>query len=359
MRLPFHIIKRPYMKTYMQILVRVIGIFVAFLITSLIMLVLKKNPFSILYSLLIEPIKAPYFLVQTLKLSVALVIISLGVGLAFKMKFWNIGAEGQIIMGGLGAAYFGLFHSYLPIYVLLPLMLIASFITGGLYGLIPAFFKARFGTNETLFTLMLNYIALNLLLFLQYGPWKGANAMRPEFDSFKVNALLPSLSKARPWNDLNIGYIIAIVLVVLVYIYLNHTKSGYEIQVVGESVNTARYAGMNVKKIIMKTMFLSAGICGIAGFVQASGNLKKISENVAGGLGFTAIIIAWLSSLNPVLMIIVSFLFSIMTKGAGFLENRGVSPAASEMIQGIILLCVLGAEFFVQYKIVRPSKEVA
>lgn len=359
MTLPFHIVKRPYMKTYQQVIVRLLAVLTAFAVTSILMLLLKKNPGKVLLALLYEPVKNGYFLVQTIKLAVVLLIISLGIGLAFKMKFWNIGAEGQIILGGIGASYFGLFHSDWPIYILLPVMLVASFVTGGMYGLIPAYFKARHNTNETLFTLMLNYIALSFLLFLQYGPWKGANAMRPEFDNFKKNALLPSLSSSKPWSDLHIGWILSLVMVAVVYIYMNHTKSGYEISVVGESVNTARYAGMNVRWITLRTMMLSAGICGIAGFVQVSGNLKKLSVNVAGGLGFTAIIIAWLSKLNPVVMIVASFLFSVMSKGAGFLEYQNISPAASEMIQGIILFCVLGAEFFVNYKIVRTNREVA
>lgn len=360
MKLPFHIVKRPYMDPYKQILVRVISLVIAFVITSLFMLILKKNPFEVLKSLLYMPISITYNRIQVIKLAVVLIIISLGIGLAFKMKFWNIGAEGQIIMGGIGATYFGLFHNNLPIYILLPLMLIGSFVAAGLFGLIPAFFKVKFGTNETLFTLMMNYIALNFLVYLQYGPWKGADAMKPQFDSFKDNALLPVMSKVKPWSGLNTGWVIMLILVVIVYIYMNHTKSGYEISVVGESINTARYAGMNVKKIILRTMFLSAGICGIAGFVQVSGNLEKLSDKVAGGLGFTAIITTWLSQLNPIMMIIVSVLFSILQKGAEFLEFQGISPAASEMIQGIILFCVLGAEFFVNYRIVRTStKEVA
>ncbi len=354
--IPYHIVKRPYMKAYMQVAVRVLAILFAFLITTILLFLLKKNPIVVFEALLVKPISKPLFQVQVIKLTVVLVIISLGIGLAFKMKFWNIGAEGQIIFGGIGASYFGLFHNNWPSYILLPVMFLAAFVAGGLYGLIPAYFKAKFGTNETLFTLMLNYIALNILIYLQFGPWRGVNDRnKPLFDEFTDNAVLPSLSSERPWSSLNIGWIIMIILVIFTYIYMNHTKSGYEIAVVGESINTARYAGMNVKKIILKTMFLSAGICGIAGFVQAAGNLGRLSDNVAGGLGFTAIITTWLSQLNPILMILVSFLFAAMTKGSVNLEYLKLSPATSAMIQGIILFCVLSSEFFVNYKIVRKE----
>jgi len=351
------VVKRSHIEKYKHFLYRIIAIILAFALTSIIILSMGHNPFEAYKNLLFDPLATPLKMVQTIKLAFTLIIISLGISLAFKMKFWNIGAEGQIIFGAIGATYFALNFSYLPQYILLPIMFIASFILGGLYGLIPAFFKAKFGTNETLFTLMMNYIAFNIVLFLQSGPWKDPNSVRSEIAPLVANSRIPSLFSTNPWAKLNNGWMIAILLVILVYIYMNHTKHGYEISVVGESVNTARYAGMNVGKIIMRTMFISAGICGIAGFVQVAGNLETLSNQVAGGMGFTAIITTWLSQLNAFILVIVSILFAVMKKG-GQLVN--MPSAASELIQGIILLCILGCEFFLNYKVIfswSPKKK--
>lgn len=346
------VVKRAYIEKYKHFLYRIIAIIIAFAITSIIILSIGHNPFEVYNKLIFGPFSTQLKIVQTIKLTITLIVISLGISLAFKMKFWNIGAEGQIIFGAIGATYFALNFSYLPQYILLPIMFMASFIVGGLFGLIPAFFKAKFGTNETLFTLMMNYIAFNIVLFLESGPWKDPASYRNEIIPLAANTRIPSLFSISPWTKLNSGWMIAILLVILVYIYINHTKHGYEISVVGESVNTARYAGMNVGNIIMRTMFISAGICGVAGFIQISGNLETLSHQVAGGLGFTAIITTWLSQLNSFVLVIVAFLFAVMKKGGELVEMLNIPSSASELIQGIILLCILGCEFFLNYKII-------
>ena len=190
-------------------------------------------------------------------------ISALGVTLAFKMRFWNIGAEGQIIMGAVFATYFGVFHGNWPHALLIAVMFLAGMLGGGLWGLIPAFFKARFNTNETLFTLMLNYIALYFIVFLRDGPWADPNSSGyPKIARFTFNAQLDKVF------GVQIGWIVALVLVALVFIYLRYTKQGYEISVVGESHATARYAGMNVGKIVLRTMFLSGAVCGVAGMLR-------------------------------------------------------------------------------------------
>jgi len=288
----------------------------------------------------------------TIKIMIPLLMASLGVTLAFKMRFWNIGAEGQIIMGAVFASYFALYHSDWPHALLLFVMLVAGFIGGGLWGLIPAYFKAKFQTNETLLTLMLNYIALHVISFLRDGPWKD-----PSSSGFPKIARFDSNSQLDKVFGVQIGWIIALIMVVFVFIYLVYTKHGFEISVVGESEATAKYAGMNVKKIILRTMILSGGIAGITGMVQASGSDMTLASSVAGGVGFTAIIVAWLADLNPFGIFVISFLFSILEKGSSVMQSTfGISTYSAAVLQGIILFFVLGCEFFIRYKFLLRTK---
>ena len=284
----------------------------------------------------------------TVKFCIPMCISALGVTLAFKMRFWNIGGEGQLIMGAVFASFFALFCSGMPHFLLLAVMFVAGFVGGGLWGLIPAACREKWGTNETLFTLMLNYIALYIVAFLRDGPWRDPEAAGfNKIARFDPNAMLDKVF------GVHAGWIVMLVLVVLVSIYLNRTKQGYEIGVVGESRDTARYAGINVKRVVLRTMFLSGGIAGIAGMVQATGSDITLSTGVAGGVGFTGIIIAWLAQLNPYVSLLISFAFSILVKGSSVVQSSfGLSTDCAEVLQGIILFFIMAMEFFIRYKIV-------
>ncbi len=293
---------------------------------------------------------------QTVKIAVPLLGTALAIAPCFKMRFWNIGAEGQITAGAVAASYFALFWvDQLPGWALIPVMGLAGAVAGGLWALIPAFFKAKWGTNETLFTLMMNYIIIGVVKWLQGGPWEGrpGSQIIPMFDS---KAVLPKVF------GVHCGWIIVLVLTVVMYIYMKYTKQGYEIAVVGESENTARYAGMNVGKIIMRTMFLSGAISGLVGFILASGANTTLNDGVAAGVGFTAITVAWLAQLNPFAMIGISGLLAVLEKGAATLQTRMAVPASiSDIITGIFLFCMLGCEFFINYELIfrGKHKEVA
>lgn len=319
---------------------------------GLFILAIGFNPFKIYGTIIIGSFKSSMSFQATIKYMIPLLITSLGVTLAFKMKFWNIGAEGQIIMGAIFASYFALFHSYLPHGVLIVVMIIAGIIGGGLWGLIPAILKTKYKTNETLLTLMLNYIALYIIVFLRDGPWAD-----PESAGFPKIARFVSNSQLDKVLGVHAGWIIGIILVIIVFIYLRYTKQGYEISVVGESEATANYAGMNVKKIVLRTMFISGGICGITGMVTATGSDMTLATAVAGGVGFTAIIVAWLAGLNPIMILVVSFLFSILEKGSTVVQSTyGLSTNSSEVLQGIILFFILGCEFFIRYRFIGRKK---
>lgn len=346
------IAKRADLPRHQVYLLRFVAVLLALAAGGLFILALGHNPFVIYKTILEGAFRSTMAIQATVKVMIPLLISALGITLAFKMRFWNIGAEGQIIMGAVFATYFALFHSDWPHWLLILVMLLAGFIGGGLFGLIPAFFNAKWGTNETLFTLMLNYIALNLIVFLRDGPWADPESKGfPKIARFDLNAQLDKVLGVQA------GWIIALILVVVVFVYLKYSKHGYEISVVGESHGTANYAGMNVKKIILRTMFLSGGICGIAGMAQATGSDMTLATAVAGGVGFTAIIVAWLAQLNPFVILIVSFLFSVLEKGSSLLEStHGLSVDCSDVLQGIILFCILASEFFVRYKFVFRKK---
>ena len=226
-------------------------------------------------------------------------------------------------------------------------MAVMAMVFGGIWAFIPAFFKARFGTNETIFTLMLNYIAIKWVTYLQYGPWKDpASQGFPKVANFNLNAILPNLF------GVHIGWIIALILVVLVHIFIRHTKKGFEITVVGESLETARYAGMNIKSVIITSMLISGGLCGLTGMIQASAVEHTLTNALSGGYGFTAIITTWLGMLSAPVILVVTLAFAVLLQGGAFLQIALSVPASvADMIQGIILFFVLGSEFFLQYRL--------
>ena len=336
--------------------IRAAAFVVAILIGAVVFLLIGNNPISAYGTILTGSLGKKTAIRQTVRIAIPLLGTALAIAPCFKMKFWNIGAEGQITAGAIGAAWFALFWAdRLPGPMLLVVMAVAGAICGGLWALVPAFFKAKWGTNETLFTLMMNYIMIGVVKWLQGGPWEGrpGSQIIPQFDSA---AVLPKVL----W--VHCGWIIVLVLTVAMFFYMKYTKQGYEIAVIGESENTARYAGMNVGKIIMRTMFLSGAIAGLVGFIVCSGADNTLYSGVAAGVGFTAITVAWLAQLNPFAMVGISVLLAVLDKGADTLQTQLSVPASiSDIITGIFLFCMLGCEFFINYRLIfRGShKEVA
>ena len=346
---PFvHVVQRAGITTSKQIVIRLAAIVLALVTGGLFLLALGQNPLDIYGTMVSGALGSSIAFRETVKIAIPLCVTALGVTLAFKMKFWNIGAEGQICMGAIAGSFFAYtFGKTWPSGLLIPVMLLAGILFGGLWGMIPAWFKTRFGTNETLFTLMLNYVAQYFIQYLREGPWKDPTAMGfPIMPRFEKAARLPKVL------GIHMGWIVALALVALVFFYLRYTKHGYELTVVGANENTARYAGMPVKKIILRTMFLSAAICGLAGVMQVSGADMQLTDSVAGGVGFTAIIVSWLARLSPLGILVTSFLFGVLEKGSGTIESVfKLSPSMADVLQGIILFFVLGAEFFINYQL--------
>lgn len=332
--------------------IRIGSILLALAASSIFILILKLNPIDVYVKMVQGAFGTAYRCKETIIKTIPLVITSLGIAIAFRMQFWNIGGEGQIAMGAFAATYFALYMKDMSKPLLLLVMMLSAMIMGGLWALIPAFFKAQWGTNETIVTLMMNYIGLKWVTFLQYGPWKDPKSLGfPKVATFSDNAILPNLF------GVHIGWVIALVLVAVVYIFLNHTKKGYEIAVIGESINTARYAGINIKKTILIAIMMSGGLCGLVGMIQASAVNNTLSVQITGGVGYTAIITAYLASLSAPVILIVSFLFAALLEGGSYIQTVfGIPQAAAEVLQGIILFFVLGSEFFVRYKFAVTRK---
>lgn len=335
------------------ILVNILAVVAALVASMVIMLFMKLNPFEVYAKIIVGSMGTAYRFHETVNKAIPLTVLSLGTCIAFKMKFWNIGQEGQFYMGAFGATWIVMMCPGLPRPVMLLAMAITGFVFGGLFALIPAGLKVKWGTSETLVTLMLNYIAQKWVGYLQYGPWRDPNGGNfPRIARFAKNAILPKV------GGIHIGWIIAILLAVALYFVLQQTKFGYEVSVIGESRDTAKYAGINVTKTMIFAVMLSGGLCGLAGMMQASAIENSLSDNLSNGLGFTAVITTQLSHFNPLVAVIVSFLFSMLLQGGSFLQSALQVPAAiGNILQGVIIFFVLGAEFFVKYKLVWIKKE--
>jgi len=273
-----------------------------------------------------------------------LLCISLALTPAFRMRFWNIGGEGQTLMGVLSAIAVAFYlGGKVPEGLLLILMLLAALAVGALWAVIPALFRAKWGTNETLFTLMMNYVATFIVgyFLIIWVPSGSSSLGKLKYGKLPVIV-----------NEQLLTVIVVLLLTVGLYIYLNYTKHGYEISVVGESVRTAQYIGINERKVIIRTMILSGALCGLAGYLIAAGADQTVTTNSAGGQGFTGIMVAWLGKFNPLFMIVTAALIQILNQGASQIsQDFGVNNALPNVFVGIVLFFIIGSEFFINYEV--------
>ena len=353
---PFiRIAKRNHMPFWQTAVVRAIALALSLIVSALVIfMIVKMNPLDV-YGAIFDGAFGTERRIWITMRDMA-VLLSLGIALApaFKMKFWNIGAEGQMLMGGCATAACMIYSKNLPTWMIFALMIAASLVAGAVWGVVPAIFKARFNTNETLFTLMMNYVAIQITSYcvaLWENPF-GSNTVGIINRTTKYG-WFPALFG----QQYMLNVLIVLGLTIFMYIYLKCSKHGYEIAVVGDSENTARYAGISVNRVIIRTMLLSGAIAGLTGFVAVSGASHTISTNTAGGRGFTAIIIAWLSKFNSFVMIAVTLLLVVLERGAEEIASRfSLNNSASQMITGIILFFILGSEFFINYRLIFRGK---
>ncbi len=345
----FHISKRDpaSIKWYFGVLVRVIAVLSALVVAGVLITMLSdKNPVQIYIEMFKGVFGTERRIWNTLQDLAILLCISLAVTPAFKMRFWNCGAEGQVLVGGLATISVMLFlGDKMPLPLLILVMIVASVSAGIIWAVIPAIFKALWNTNETLFTLMMNYVAIQIVAwFLKVFAKNGSGVLQtlPEYG-------LPVIGG----QQFLLNIIIVALITVASYIYLKYSKQGYEISVVGESENTAKYIGIGVKKVIVRTLLVSGAICGIAGLLIVGGTNHTISTTAVAGRGFTAIMVSWLAKFNPFVMILTTFIVVFLSRGAQQISTSfGVPSSISDIITGIMLLFIIGCEFFLRYKIV-------
>lgn len=352
-----HITKRDDMTFGKSTLVHAAGIVAALVICSLIVILITgQNPIELFKSMYEGFIGtaaanagANKKYVESFHVVAMLLCISLAVTPAFKMKFWNIGAEGQVLIGCLTSAYLMLeFGGKMPNAVLIILMIVISVLAGAVWAMIPAFFKAFWNTNETLFTLMMNYIAMTLVSYFIMVKDRSGRSDLGILNERTGNGYLPDLFGM----DYIFNILIVVAVVVFMFIYLKYSKHGYEISVVGESENTARYIGINVKKVILRTVALSGAICGLVGFMIVAGDKHSIKPDIVGGQGFTAIIVSWMAHFNPIIMIPVSVLIVFLSVGSKFATSAfKVDNSIGDILAAVVIFSIIACEFFTRYKV--------
>lgn len=343
-----HIVKRSGLEMWKVWLIRILSGLSALLVCGIVSSIFIKD-FSGFYTNLFAGVFGTEKRIWSLLYGLAILLcIALAVTPAFKMKFWNIGAEGQVLISGLAAymTYFYLKGTSLPGPLIVVLMAIFSILAGAVWGVIPAIFKANWNTNETLFTLMMNYIAIGLIkLFTSIVAKDGSGTLKIIKDSGRLITI-------GQYKYLLIIIIVAI-LTIIIAVYLKFSKHGYELTVVGESINTAKYIGINVKKVIIRTMTLSGAICGVAGFLIVSGASYVVNSTIVGGQGFTAILVSWLAHFNPLGMVLTAFLVIFIQQGTSFVTssyNLG-SDSIKAITVGIFFFFIIASEFFITYQI--------
>ena len=334
--------------------IRVIALLLSLIVSGIVIVMVSGlNPAAVFATMLDGAVGTSKRAWVTVRDAMTLLCIAVGLAPAFKMRFWNIGAEGQILVGAIASAACMIYLKNLPTPVLLLVMICASLVAGGIWGFFPGVFKARWNTNETLFTLMMNYIAIQLTSYfvaLWENPF-GSNSVGV-INSQHKQGWLPNMFSEGYNKDFGWNVVIVLTVTLLMYLYMNKSKHGYEIAVIGDSENTARYAGIRVNRAYVRTIILSGAICGLAGFVAVSGASHTISTSTAGGRGFTAIIVAWLAQFNSFVMIVFSFLLVFLQKGAQAIASAyNLSQEVSQVITGVILFFLLGSEFFVNYTV--------
>lgn len=347
----FHISKRTDISWQKALLIRVIAIALALGASAIICLLLTDDDPLAIYSTIIKgTFGTPRKTWVTFRDVAMLLCISLAVTPAFKMRFWNIGGEGQVLAGALAAAACMIcLRNTLPNALVIVCMCVSSILAGALWGFIPAYFKAKYNTNETLFTLMMNYVATQLVAYfvIVWENPKGSGQIGIINQSTEIG-WFPQIGSYK--YLLNI--LIVAVVTILMYFYLNYTKHGYEITVVGESERTARYVGIKVDKVIIRTMILSGAVCGLCGLLLVGSTNHTLTTSIAGGRGFTAVMVSWLAKFNPIWMIFTSFLLVFLSRGAGEISTAfGLNQSFSDILTGIILFFIIGSEFFITYKI--------
>lgn len=353
-RMAFKTVKRGDTPWYLHLIVIVISIFLALLFCGLVIFLSGGDPIEAYTNLFRGGFGSVSKLTNTLTKSIPLMLCGLSVAVAFKMKLVNIGAEGQMVIGSLAASGVALF-SNVDGPAKLVLMILAGFLAGGLWAVLSILPKVFLNVNEIIVTLLMNYVAILYTDYFVYGPWRDPDGSNMPFSApFSPDARLPHIFG----TDIHAGFLIAVIAAILLFFLLKHTVWGFKIKVIGEGHNVARYAGIDIKKSILGAMFISGALAGLAGFAEVSGTVGLFKSGLSNDVGYTGIIIAYLSRFNPLVVMLVAILFGGLEAGGYNMQLIGIPVQIVTMIQGAILLFVIGGSFFTRYRIVRIKQDL-
>jgi len=324
------------------------SVFLSLVLGGIFLAVNGHDPWEIYLLMFSGAFGSSYGLSETVVKAIPIALCALGVSIAFRMQLWNIGAEGQLYMGAFAASWVPLNFPGLPAYIMIPAMILLGMAAGGLWALLTAIPRAYLGVNEVITTLMLNYVAILWVDYLVYGPWKD-----PDGFNFPLSAPFAGAARLSTLGDSRVhsGFLYALLIAVMLYIVMNRSRWGFEIRVIGESAAAARYAGMDIWRNILLVMLLSGAVSGLAGMTEVSGITGRLQHGLSPGYGYTAIIVAWLSKLNPFAIIFVAVLFGGLQVGGYLVQTSGVPASVATMLQGAILFFVLGGEIFAKFRI--------
>jgi simple sugar transport system permease protein len=349
----FVIEKRNQKSKRMQILVPIFSLVISAVLGAIVLLLCNANPLKTYAAIINGAFGSPMKIQYTIIKMLPLLMCGLSVGIAFRLKFWNIGAEGQYVMGVIGITWVMQFWTWLPDILVLPLALLMSFIFGGLWGGIPGALKAKWKVDETLVTLMMNYIAIGIAEYLYISAWKApkgnmGTVKYPEFAWI-----------GKMWGKVHYGVLLALILVFVLYFLLYKTRWGFELNMIGKNSEAARCQGVSIKRNIVIAMIISGGIAGLGGGINSAAVTHRLTSGVNSGYGFTGILIAWMSALNPIVSVFIALFLAALHTGSDALQITMKLPSAmSEVLQGLILLPLLAGNIFIDHKLRRIDKQV-
>lgn len=342
--------KRQELTVEQSIKITAFALLVAFIVMSFIFLGFGVNPFDAFYVIFSWAFFTPAGFASTISRSIPLILCGVGLAIAFKAIFWNIGAEGQLLMGAIVAVGIALFVPGVPDFLLLPVILLMGFLVGAAWGIFPAYLKVKFEANEVITTLMLNYVAFRLVKYLVYGPWQGKHVF-----NFPYSDMIPSAAwdPVIPGTSIYIvGFSLAILSAVLFHYFMNRTTLGYEIRVVGENINAAKYAGINYLKVFLIVMLISGGLSGLAGSALITGVHHRLQnpEAISPGYGYTAIIVAWLARLSPLYVILAGIFIGALIVGGQQIQITLRLPfGVVNIFNGVLLMAIISFELLREY----------
>ena len=334
-----------------RILTPVIFVLLAFVFCGFLLAAVGSNPLAV-YARMMKTVCSYSGLTRSIEAGIPLMLTGLAVSFGYRMNLNNIGADGQYALGSLFCIGFALYGPVMPAPLKILCMFLVSMLGGALAALIAAFPKAKWGVNETILTMMLNYIFLYVMDFLMYGPWKERNQMVAQTRAIREKYWLPDLGS----SGINSVLLVVIAIAVLLYFFHTRTTWGYEMEVIRQSPRAAQYAGMSVAKATLLVLCASGAIAGLAGFAQVAGIIHRVQANLPNGAGYTGIVIAFLAGLNPLVVLLVGFLFGALQISAVAVQLIGVPSQVATMIQGTIMLFVVAGEFFNRYELVGRKK---